>query len=50
MHDDQRPSLSVNAKSGLWYCPVCAIGGDGIELWRRVRGLSFADAVKEVAA
>lgn len=50
MHDDQRPSLSLNATTGLWYCPVCAIGGDGIELWRRVRGLSFADAVKEVAA
>jgi len=50
MHEDNRPSLSLNATTGLWYCPVCAIGGDGIELWRRVRGLSFADAVREVAA
>jgi hypothetical protein len=50
MHDDERPSLSINPRTGLWYCPVCAIGGDGIEMWRRVRGVSFADAVKEIAA
>ena len=48
-HDDNRPSLTLS-DAGLWYCFVCAEGGDGIELWQRVRGVPFAEAVRELAA
>lgn len=48
LHDDSTPSLRLNLSDGLWYCDPCGIGGDGIELWRRVRGVSFPDAVREL--
>ncbi len=50
LHDDTRPSLTLHAERGLWYCFACSEGGDGIELWQRVRGCSFAEAVRELAA
>ncbi len=49
-HDDTRPSLTLHEERGLWYCFPCAEGGDGLELWQRVRGVSFAEAVRELAA
>ena len=49
LHDDHRPSLMLDLGAGLWYCFVCGVGGDGIELWRRVRHVSFAEAVKDLA-
>jgi len=48
-HDDRRPSLRLRADAGLWYCDPCGFGGDVIELVRRVRRVSFADAVRELA-
>lgn len=50
LHDDTRPSLSVDLQRGVWFCHVCAEGGDVIDLIRRVRRCSFADAVRELAA
>ena len=50
LHDDARPSLTLDVDHGLWYCFACSEGGDGIELWQRVRGGSFAEAVLEIAA
>lgn len=47
-HDDHNPSLRLNTADGLYYCDVCARGGDSIDLWRRVRGVGFADAVREL--
>ena len=40
----------MNAERGLWICDPCGEGGDVIELWRRVRGVPFAEAVRELAA
>ncbi len=35
IHDDRRPSLSLNIKDGLWYCHgPCKIGGNGRMLAR----------------
>lgn len=45
-HDDSNPSLRISAAKGLWYCDPCADGGDAIELWMRVTGDSFTEAVK----
>lgn len=49
-HEDAHPSLGIDPDKGLWYCFPCGIGGDGIELVMRVRGLDFAAAVKDLAA
>lgn len=48
-HDDSDPSLTLTADAGLWYCFPCGLGGDVIELVRRVRDVPFADAVRELA-
>ncbi len=49
LHDDTRPSLTLNLDRGLWYCFACSEGGDSLALWQRVRGCSFAEAVRELA-
>jgi DNA primase len=49
-HQDRTPSLFINPEKGLWHCFSCGRGGDGIALYRAVRSLDFATAVKELAA
>jgi hypothetical protein len=50
LHEERTPSFSVDDSKG-WYCFGCgAKGGDGLELWRQVRHLTFAEAVRELAA
>jgi len=48
LHDDSRPSLRISPERGLWICDPCGEGGDGIRLVERVRGVSFADAVRQL--
>ena len=48
LHEDRHPSLSINAREGLWYCHVCAEGGDVIRLWECARRVGFVDAVREL--
>lgn len=48
LHDDKDPSASLNLRSGLWKCFVCAsAGGDFISLWAAIgknsRGVAFAE-------
>ncbi len=50
LHEDNNPSLRLNPTKQLWYCHPCAEGGDAIKLYMRVRRLSFAEAVRELAA
>ncbi len=50
LHDDNRPSLTLDVDRSLWHCFPCAEGGDGIRLWELVRGVPFAEAVREIAA
>ena len=47
-HDDAHPSLSLNTEKNLWYCPVCATGGDGVKLYMRARQVPFATAVRDL--
>ena len=49
-HDDRRPSLGVDIRKNVWFCQVCQIGGDGIRLVERLKGVGFAEAVQELAA
>ena len=50
LHNDRRPSMSVDAGRGLWYCFPCGEGGDGIALYMKARRVSFAEAVSELAS
>ncbi len=53
---DRHPSFAVNREEGYWVCfhetnPRTGhyLGGDAIEFYRRLKGLSFKEAVRELA-
>ena len=53
---DRHPSFAVNREEGYWVCfhetnPRTGhyLGGDAIEFYRRLKGLSFKEAVREMA-
>lgn len=46
LHEDTQPSLRLWEDEDVWYCDVCAVGGDGIDLVRRALRLGFVGAVK----
>lgn len=48
LHDDKRPSLSVDADRGLWHCFPCGEGGDAIGLWMRATRSDFKATVQEL--
>ncbi len=50
LHDDHRPSMSLDTDKGLWFCHPCGEGGDAIQLYMRARRIDFAEAVRELAA
>ena len=50
LHEDNNPSLRLNPTKQLWYCSPCAEGGDVIKLYMRARRLTFAEAVRALAA
>ena len=49
LHGGEHRNFAINPEHGRFKCFVCGEAGDGIELWIRVRGVSFADAVRELA-
>ena len=53
---DRHPSFAVNREEGYWVCfhetnaqTGHYLGGDAIEFYRRLKGLSFKEAVRELA-
>lgn len=50
IHDDRTPSTDITPSRNLWYCFVCAEGGDVIRLWMLANKVSFADAVRALAS
>lgn len=50
LHEDHKPSLTLNPTEGLWYCFPCGEGGDGLRLYMRARRVEFSEAVRELAA
>jgi len=48
-HADRNPSLRFNEEKGLWRCDPCGIGGNVIDLHMQINGLSFTEAVNELA-
>ncbi len=50
-HDDHKPSLSVNVETGAYRCFACQEnGGDIIDFHRRLYGVDFVTAAKELGA
>jgi DNA primase len=51
IHGERNPSLSIHLERGNWRCFSCdERGGDALELYRRVRGISFVQAARELGA
>ncbi len=49
-HNEKTPSFYVNDAKGFYHCFGCEAHGDAIRWLTEQRGLSFMDAVKELAA
>ena len=49
-HNEKSPSFTVNDEKGFYHCFGCGAHGDVIGWLTDQRGLSFMDAVKELAA
>jgi len=44
-HDDKNPSLSVDKAKGVYHCFGCGESGDAIELVKKMKTVSFREAV-----
>jgi DNA primase len=49
-HNEKSPSFTVNDQKGFYHCFGCGAHGDAIRWMTDQRGLSFMDAVKELAS
>ncbi|MFO9416545.1 CHC2 zinc finger domain-containing protein [Legionella pneumophila serogroup 1] len=50
-HNDNRPSLRVRLDSGGFICMACGVhGGDILEFHRKLNGLSFEKAARDLGA
>jgi DNA primase len=49
-HNEKSPSFTVNDSKGFYHCFGCGAHGDVIRWMTDQRGLSFMDAVKELAS
>jgi DNA primase len=48
-HDEKTPSFSIDPEKGLYYCFGCSKGGDIISFVMELEGLTFPDAVEQLA-
>jgi DNA primase len=49
-HNEKTPSFTINDEKGFYHCFGCSAHGDAIRWMTDQRGLSFMDAIKELAA
>lgn len=49
-HQETKPSFSVNEQEGFFYCFGCQASGDVIDFYMRMNGLSFGEAIEQLAA
>jgi DNA primase len=48
-HTEKTPSFSVNPSKQIFYCFGCGVGGDAIEFLMKKEGMSFPEAVRDLA-
>ena len=48
-HNEKTPSFNVLPVKGIFHCFGCGEGGDAVAWLRKTRGLSFVEAVKDLA-
>ncbi|MDW8153570.1 MAG: DNA primase [Armatimonadota bacterium] len=48
-HTEKTPSFTVDRERGLFYCFGCGAGGDVFDFFMRVEGVSFPEALRELA-
>lgn len=48
-HQETKPSFSINAEKGFFYCFGCQASGDLIDFYARINGLDFKESVKQLA-
>lgn len=48
-HEDDKPSLMVNEKKGIYKCFACDAGGDSINFLMRLKGVSFREACESIS-
>jgi DNA primase len=48
-HKDHKPSLSINITNGVYYCHACGAKGNVITFLESYAGLTFPEAVEELA-
>lgn len=49
-HDEKSPSCQINDERGKFHCFGCGAGGDSFDYWQKSRGVSFQDALADLAA
>ena len=48
-HSEKSPSFNIDSRKNLYYCYGCQRGGDVFKFLEEVEGLSFMEALKELA-
>ena len=48
-HKEKSPSFHVNDERGFYYCFGCHASGDAIKFVQELEGLSFVEAIRELA-
>ncbi len=48
-HNEKTPSFSVSPDKGLFYCFGCGVGGNVFSFLMKTRGITFSEALKELA-
>lgn len=49
-HNEKTPSFNINNSKGLYHCFGCHENGDAIKFVQKMEGLSFVEAVKNLAS
>ena len=48
-HKEKTPSFHVNDERGFYHCFGCKASGDAIRFVQEIQGLTFTDAIRELA-
>jgi len=48
-HKDENPSLSINFKTGQYFCHVCNDGGDLFKFYMRHKQVDFKEALRQLS-